>query len=235
MWLDRDHIQGFISGHIRGLRRMYNVCGVKDERPWDLLYDIICLDTVMTRQFSHCKGMWNHCKNRSSFYREWWEAFRSYIGQMFHKTHDQMNNWRWDNPLAFGYQVDCSIPQTTSSGKVKHTGERVSWYSSDDFRVKGEPPSCRQHKPGDFLAVRPLNWDEIIEEDDDDENWAHPGAPSSGRTRPGDGNDNDDGVGEEDMRASETGTSNGKGTMDGEGRRKSTEDWKWKGRASGRQ
>jgi len=89
---------------------------------------------------------------------------------MFDKTRDQMNNWRWDNPRAFGDQVDRSNPQTTSSGKVKRTGERFSWYSSDDLRAKIEPPSCRQYKPGDFLAVRPLNWDEIIDEDDDDDN-----------------------------------------------------------------
>ena len=35
------------------------------------------------------------------------------------KTRDQMNNWRWDNPSAFGDQVDRSNPQTTSSGKEK--------------------------------------------------------------------------------------------------------------------
>jgi hypothetical protein len=105
-------------------------------------------------------------------------------------------------------------PETTSSGKVKHTGERFSWYGSDDLRAKIEPPSCRQYKPGDFLAVRSLNCDEIIDEDDDDENWADPRAPSGGRSRPGDGNDNDDGGGEEDTQGGEKGTAKGKGTKD---------------------
>jgi hypothetical protein len=82
--------------------------------------------------------------------------------QMFGKTCYQMNNWRWDDPRAFGDQVDRSNLQTTSSGKVKRTGERFSWYGSDDLRAKIEPPSCRQYKQRDFLAVRPLNWDEII-------------------------------------------------------------------------
>jgi hypothetical protein len=93
-----------------------------------------------------------------------------YVGQMFHKTCDQMNNWRWDNPHAFGDQVDHSNPLTTRSGKVKRTGERFPSYGSDDLRAKIELPSCRQSKPGDFLDVRPLNWDEIINEDDDDDN-----------------------------------------------------------------
>jgi hypothetical protein len=218
--LDRDHIKGFISEHIRGLIRIYNVCGVKDERAWDLFYDIIFLDPVTTRHFSQFQLMWPHRRSRSSPFREWWAAFRSYMGQMFDKTRDQMNNWRWDNPRAFGDQVDRSNPQTTSSGKVKRTGERFSWYGSDDLRAKIEPPSCRQYKPGDFLAVRPLNWDEIIDEDDDDENWADPGAPSGGRSRPGDDNDNDDGEGEEDTQGGEKGTGKGKGTKDGKGKGK---------------
>jgi hypothetical protein len=139
---------------------------------------------------------------------------------MFDKTRDQMNNWRWDNPRAFGDQVDCSNPQTTSSGKVRRTGEHFSWYGSDDLKATIEPPSCRQNKPGDFLAIRPLNWDEIIDEDDDDENWADPGAPSGGRIRPGDDNDNDDGKGEEDTQGGEKGTRKGKGTKDEKGKGK---------------
>jgi len=132
------------------------------------------------------------------------------MGQMFDKTRNQMNNWRWDNPRAFGDQVNHSNPQTTSSGKVKRTGEHFSWYGSDDPRVKIEPPSCRQYKPGDFLAVRPLNWDDTIDEDDDDENWVDPGPPRGGRSHPGNGNENDNGKGEEDMQGSEKGTWKGK-------------------------
>jgi len=174
--LERDHIKGFISEHICGLIRIYNVCGVKNERAWDLFYDMIYLDPVPTRHFSKFQLMWPHRRSRSSPFWDWWAAFRSYMGQMFDKTRDQMNNWRWDNPHAFGDQVDRSNPQTTSSGKVQLTGERFSWYCSDDLRAKIEPPSCRQYKPGDFLAIRPLNCDEIIDEDDDDENWADSGA-----------------------------------------------------------
>jgi hypothetical protein len=55
-------------------------------------------------------------------------------------------------------------------GKVKLTGKPFSWYGSDDLRAMIEPPSFRQYKPGDFMAIGPLNWDEIINEDDDDEN-----------------------------------------------------------------
>jgi len=147
-----------------------------------------------------------------------------------------MNNWRWDNPRAFGDQVDRSNPQTTRSGKVKRTGERFSWYGSDDLRAKIEPPSCRQYKPGDFLAVRPLNWDEIIDEDDDDDNWVDPGAPSGGRSRPSDGNDNDDSEGEEDTQGGEKGTGKGKGTKDGQGKGKgkATEEGKGKGKGNGK-
>jgi hypothetical protein len=42
---------------------------------------------------------------------------------MFDKTRDQMKNWRWDNPRAFGDQVDRSKLQSTSSEKDKRTGE----------------------------------------------------------------------------------------------------------------
>ena len=143
---------------------------------------------------------------------------------MFNKTRDQMNNWRWDNPRAFEDQVDRSNPQTTSSEKVKCTGEYFSWYGSDDLRAMIVPPSRRQYKPGDFLAIRPLNWNELINEDDDDENWADPGALSGGRRRPGAVNDNDNGEGEEDMHGGEKGT----------GERKGTKDGKWKGKGKGK-
>jgi hypothetical protein len=138
---------------------------------------------------------------------------------MVDKTRDQMNNWRWDNTHAIGDEVDRSNPQTTSSGKVKCTGERFSWYGGDDLWAKIVPTSCRQYNPGDFLSVRPLNWDVIMDvDDDDDENWVDPGAPSDGRSRPGDGNDNDNGEGKEDTQGGEKGTGKGKGTKDGKGK-----------------
>jgi len=228
--LDQDHIKGFISELIRGLVWIYNVCGVKNEMAWDLFYDIIFLDPVTTHHFSQFQLMRPHRRSRSSPFQAWWATFRSYMGQMFDKTRDQMNNGRWDNPGAFGDQVDRSNPQTTSSGKVERTCERFSWYGSDDLRAKIERPSCRQYKPDDFLAVRPLNWDVIIEEDDDDDNWAVPGGPTSGRSRPGDGNDNDEDESEENTQGGEKGTGKGKGTKDGKGKAKATEDVKGKGK-----
>jgi len=174
-----NRIKRFISKHICGLIWIYNVFAVKDERAWDLLYDIIVLDPVMTLHFSQFLLIWLLCKSRCLPYRKCWAAFRSYIAQMFDKTSDQMNNWKWDNPSAFRDQVDLSNPQTPSLGQVKHKSEGFSWYGHDHLRVKIEMPRCRQYKPGDVLAVEPLNWDEIIEKDGDDENWADPGVRGS--------------------------------------------------------
>jgi hypothetical protein len=84
--LDVDRIKGFISEHIRGLIQIYNVCGVTYERAWDLLYDIIFLDPVTTRHFSQLQLMGPHRRSRSSPFREWWPAFRTYMWQMFDKT-----------------------------------------------------------------------------------------------------------------------------------------------------
>jgi hypothetical protein len=144
--LDRDRIKGVISEHIRGLIRICNICGVKDKSPWDLFYYIIFLDPVTTRHISQFQLMWPHHSSSSLPFREWWAAYRSYMGQMFDTTSDQTNNWRWDNPHAFGDQVDHSNLQMTSSGKFKQTGVRFSWYGSDDLRAKIEPPSGRQIK-----------------------------------------------------------------------------------------
>jgi len=232
--LDQDCIKGFISEHIRGLIRIYNVSGVKDERVRHLFYDIIFLDPVTTRYFSQFQLMWPHCRSRSLPFRDWWAAFRLYIGQMFDKTCNQMNNWRRDNPCTFGDQVDYSNPQTTTRGKVKRTGERYPWYCSNDLRAKIEPQSCRQYKPGDFLAIRLLNWDKIIDEDDDDENWVDPGAPSGRKSCPSDGNNNDDVEGEEeDMQGSEKETGKENGTKDGKEKGKGTGKGKENGKRKG--
>jgi hypothetical protein len=51
---------------------------------------------------------------------------------------------------------------------------------------------------------------EIIDEDDDDDNWADPGVLSGGRSCPGDGNENDNGKSEDDTQGAEKGTGNGK-------------------------
>jgi len=128
---DWDRIKGFISEPIHGLIQICNVCGIKDDRAWDLFYDIFFLDPVTTRHCSQFQLLWPHCSSSGSPVREWWAAFCSYMGQMFDKTRDRMHNWRWDNPLAFGYQVDRSNPQTTSSGKVKRV---TVWVASDRLK-----------------------------------------------------------------------------------------------------
>jgi hypothetical protein len=138
---------------------------------------------------------------------------------MLETTRNQVNIWRRDNPRGFREQVDCTNPRTTTFGQVERTGECFSRYRSYDLREQIEPPSCRQYKPGDFLAVRPQNWNEIIAEDDDNENWADPGRLSGGRSWLGNGNDTDDGEGEEHTQRGENGTGKWKGTQDG----------KWKG------
>jgi len=236
--LDWDRIKGCISGHIRGLIRIYNVCSIKDERAWDLFYEIIFLDPVTTRHCSHFQLMWPPRRSRSSPFPEWWAAFHSYMGQMFDKTRNHMNNWRWDNPCAVGDQVDLPDRQATNSAKFQRTSEGFSWYGSDDPWAKIELPSCRQYKPGDFLSVRPLNWDEIIDEDDDDEHWADPRAPSGGRGNPGDDNDNDDGVGEEETQGGGKRTAKRMGSKDGnrmgKGKRKAMEEGMGKGTGHGK-
>jgi len=139
---------------------------------------------------------------------------------MFDKTRDQLNMWWWDNHHAFGDQVDRSNQLTTNLGKVKSTGVCFSRYGSDDLGAKIEPPSCQQYKSGNFLAVWPLNCDEIIDEDDDDENLADAGAPSGGSSCPSHGNDTDDAEGEEDTEGGEKGTGKEKRTKDAKGKRK---------------
>jgi len=232
--LDRDGIRGLISEHVRKLIWIYNVCGVKDERAWDIFYDII---------FSWCSHDSPHftIPAEVTTLREQEFAFSGVVsnilliyGANVSQTRDQMNNSRWDNPYAFRDQVDHSNPLTASSGRVKPTGKHFSLYCSDDPRAKIEPPSCQQYKPGDFLAVWPLNWDEQIDDEDDDEIWADSGAPSSVSSRPGDGNDNDNGEGEADTQGGEKWTGKGNGTKDGHGKGKVTEDWKGNGKGHGK-
>jgi len=156
------------------------------------------------------------------------------MGQMFDITCDQMNNWKGDNPGGGRDHVDLSNVQTTSLGKVKRIGEHLSWYGSYDRRAKIQPPSCWHYKPGRFLAVGPLNWEEIIDKDDDDDNWPDPAAPGCGTNRPSNGNDNDDGESEEDMQDGEERTGKGKGTKVGKGKGKASEDRKGKGKGNGK-
>jgi hypothetical protein len=55
--LDRDRRREFIPEHIGGLTRIFYGCGVKEERVWDLFYDIISLDPVTTRHISQFQLM----------------------------------------------------------------------------------------------------------------------------------------------------------------------------------
>ena len=140
--------------------------------------------------------------------------------------------------MPSGIRFNRAILLTRSSGKVKCTGKRFSWYPSDHLRLKIEKPSCQQYKPGDIMAVRPLNWDKIIHKENDDEHWADPRMRSEGRSLSDDGNGDDDGTGEEDMPGGETGSGNGEGTKDGKGKGKgkgkAMEEGKGKGKRNGK-
>jgi hypothetical protein len=97
LWLDGVRIKRFISDHICGLIRKHNSCSFDLPKAWDFVYDKISLDPVTTRHISQYQLIWRHSKSRSSPFREWWAAFRSYMGQMFDTTRDPMNVWRCDN------------------------------------------------------------------------------------------------------------------------------------------
>jgi hypothetical protein len=100
--------------------------------------------------------------------------------------------------------------------------------------AKIEPPSCWQCKQGDVLAVRPLNWDEIIHEDKDKENCADPTAPNHGGKRPNDGYANHNPEGEQDTQGGEKGTRKGKRSKDGKGKGIGKAKEKGKGKRNGK-
>jgi hypothetical protein len=87
-------------------------------------------------------------------------------------------------------------------------------------------------QPGDFLAVTPLNWDQLINKDDDGENWADPGVLSGGRGCPTHNINNDDSECEKHTQGSGKGTGIGKCTKDGQGKGigKATDEGKGKGK-----
>jgi hypothetical protein len=155
---EKPRTKALMSEQIRALIRIYHISGIKSERAWDLLYDVLFLDPVTTRHFSQFQPMWEHRHDKASPNSEWWRAFKAYMGHMFDKTRDQLNNWRWDNPDAFGDVVDRSNPQFTKSKKIKRTGPRWNWYGTSDFAAKFEPPSCRDQEPGEFLASERRAW-----------------------------------------------------------------------------
>jgi len=153
------------------------------------------------------------------------------MGQMYNETRNQMNNWMWDNPHAFRDQINRSSLQTASLGMDKRTGKHFYWYGSNDLGGKMESKSGQRYKPGDLLPVRSLNWDELIDKVDDNENWVDPRAPSSGRSHLRYGNDTDDSKGKHDTQGSEKGTGKRQVAKDGKGKQKATEDGKGKGKA----
>ena len=85
-----------------------------------------------------------------------------------------------------------------------------------------------------MLPVRLLNWDEIDDEDDDDENSVDSGVPSSGRSRPGDGNDYDNGKGHKDTEGGEAQTREGNRTRNKKWTGMVIEDAKGKWRGKGK-
>jgi len=89
----------------------------------------------MTRHLSQSQVMGPQHGSRSSPFRQWWDAIRSYMEQMFDKTRDQVNNWRCNNPHALADQVNRSNPETTSAGNVVGTSECFSRYGGDDHRA----------------------------------------------------------------------------------------------------
>lgn len=147
---------------------------------------------------------------------------------MIGNPHNQINNCRWDNPHTFDDQVNCSNLQTNSLGKDTFAVQCFSLYSSSDLSATIEMPSFQQYKPGDLLAVRLLNWDEITDQDDDDWSLVDPGSLSGGRNHPGHCNGNDDGKCEEDKRGSRKGRGNAKRIKTGKVKGKVTENDKGK-------
>jgi len=64
--VDWEREMGFILEHICGLIKIYNYCSVKEERPWDLFYDIMFLDPVTTHHISQFQLLWPHRRSRCS-------------------------------------------------------------------------------------------------------------------------------------------------------------------------
>jgi len=140
--LDQGRIQRFIFGHILGFKRIQNLFGVDFEIACDVLYDIIFLDPVMSSHFSQFKTDVVTPKGQDFTLSRVVGSLPFIYGEMFDTTHNQINNWRWDNTHTLRDHVDRSNQQTLSLGNVECTGEHVSWYSSDDLLAKIEPPRC---------------------------------------------------------------------------------------------
>jgi len=69
-----------------------------------------------------------------------------------------------------GIKSIAPIRRQPAWGRLNPPHEHFSLYGSEDLMAKIQPARCWQYKPGDILAIGPLNWDEMIDEDDDDDN-----------------------------------------------------------------
>jgi hypothetical protein len=155
----------------------------------------------------------------------------SYMRQLVDTTSDQGNNWRGDNHRAFEDQVDCSDPFKTSSGASVRHCMHFGLYSSNKLRINIQQPGCRHDKPGEVLVVRPLNLDEKIDNQDDNEKSRNSGEPIGETSSLRDVQENDDCQGEEAKQGVENGTGMRKGTnkREGNGKGKQNRNSKAKG------
>jgi len=148
--------------------------------------------------------------------------------QMFNTTRDQTRISSWDNPCAVSDLVDCSTPENTSFRYIQWSGKCVSCYGTNYLQPMIESPRCRQHKQDEYVAIRPLNRNEIIDVDDEIVEGADPGALSWLRSFLGNANGNDHSAGEEDKLGSEKRIWLGKQAKIGMSHGKAIEDVKGK-------
>ncbi|KAF8542577.1 hypothetical protein BDD12DRAFT_876118 [Trichophaea hybrida] len=133
--LDQVHMKGFMSVYIWVHILIYNVGVVKDDRAWDLFYDIIFLDPVMTRQFSQSQLKRLQCRVRSLPFQH-----------------------RWDNPCDIGDHVNGSNTKTTSFGRIPDAQAVVGAVLAFAMTMKLERlrRTCRLVRPGPGKAVEQM-------------------------------------------------------------------------------
>ena len=197
--LDRDRIQGFILEHICGFIWIYNVCGVKDGWARDLIYEIILFDPVTTLHISQFQVRWLHRRIRGWPFREWWAAFCSYMGKCLIKPMTKWTTGGGITPAPVGIKLIAPISRQPARRRwntwvsislgivVMISGQRLS-------RQAAGSTNQTTSWPLDHLMSK-----ETFDKDDDDANWADPRGQTGGSNHPGNGNDNDDSKGEEDI------------------------------------
>ena len=117
--LDQNHITGFILKYICWIIQIYNVCGIKHSRAWDLFHDIIILDPDTTLQFSPFQPMWPHSRSWSSPLQVWRAAFRSFRGKHLIQP---MTIWMIEhgtNPVTSGIKSITPICRQPAQGRWK--------------------------------------------------------------------------------------------------------------------